>query len=341
MENLSKTLSQKAVKNINQQYFYYKQEVNQLMVQYEIEKEKGKEIAKILRKLRDENMIDSHLSKLFMLTNSSKTFSRKADQQEDFEKVKKYFQEIQDLSIKSLKLIFDIRSFFTGQEFEIYFENGGEIFSFSMEDVEKYVHGVIPIYTDSLEKYIEKISKDSKGMGFELDKLGLSLASLGEDLQKVEGIQPYLNLIDNQIKKHKVKLSENRKLEAAIYLFERNPNIDFSSKNDKQSLYILLGQYAARGGTSDTITMYKLGDVIQKTDEGFKNIEVKMHNGTISLTMIANGIKKLYNAFNSENPQEKMEKFFTVNKKRLSNPIEKEALNKVIEQIRATFKYIE
>ena len=97
----------------------------------------------------------------------------------------------------------------------------------------------------------------------------------------------------------------------------------------------------ARGGTIDTITMYKLGDAIQKTEEGFKNIEIKMHNGTISLNMIANGIKKLYNAFNSENPQEQMEKFFSVNKQRLSNPIEKEALDKATQKLKETFQNIE
>lgn len=341
MKNIEKSLSKKMAKDINQRYNYYKNEINQLMNEYEIEKHKAKEISKILKKMKDDNLIDNHLSKLFMLTKVKSNLLKRYDNQKNLEKVNEYFQEIQTLSVKSLKLIFDIRSFFTGQQFEIYIEDKGEVFAFSMEDIEKQVSGIIPIYTDSLEKYIEKISKDSKGMGLELDKLGLSLTSLGKDVQKIESLQPYLDFVNYHINKNKISLPENRKLEAAIYLYTREQNVDFNNKKQRHSLHVLLGQYVARGGTTDTITMYKLGDAIQKTEEGFKNIEIKMHNGTISLSMIANGIKRLYSAFNSENPQEKMEKFFSVNKKRLSNPIEKEALEKVSQQIKETFEYIE
>ena len=86
--------------------------------------------------------------------------------------------------------------------------------------------------------------------------------------------------------------------------------------------------------------MYKLGDAIRKADEGFKNIEIKMHNGTISLTMIANGIKKLNEAFNSNEVKNKIIKFFGVNIQKLSSPIEKEAENEIIKSIEQVFKNI-
>lgn len=340
MKNIEKTLSAKMAKNINRQYNDYKIQVAYLMNQYELEKNKGKDISKILQKMKDDNMIDSHLSKLFLLAQGKNVLPRSYNNQKNLDKVTQYFQEIQDLSVKSLKLIFEIRKFFTGQEFDIYLESKGEIFSFSVNDIEKVVGGLIPTYTDSLEKYIDKIAKDTRGMGFELNKLGLSLTNLSKDIRKVEGIQPYLEFVNYHIKKNKITLSENRKLEAAIYLFTRDGNVDFKDKSNRQSLHILLGQYIARGGTSDTIAMYKLGDAIQQTEEGFKNIEIKMHSGTISLTMIANGIKKLYEAFNSENPQEKMEKFFSARKQQLSNPIEKAALEEVAQSIREIFSYI-
>ena len=156
---------------------------------------------------------------------------------------------------------------------------------------------------------------------------------------EIKDIPKYLNLIEHYLESHrKIKLSENRKLEAAIYLYERNKKVNFDNKNERRSLYILLGQYIARGGTKDNITMYKLGDAVRKTEQGFKNIEIKMHNGTISLTMVANGIKKLNDAFNSINVEEKITKFFGVNKNKLSNPIEKEAVEKTEKAIKEVFK---
>lgn len=86
--------------------------------------------------------------------------------------------------------------------------------------------------------------------------------------------------------------------------------------------------------------MYKLGDAIRKTEEGFKNIEIKMHNGTISLTMIANGINKLNQAFNSENEKEKIIKFFIANKNKLSSPIEKAAEEEAEKAMEKMFKNI-
>jgi len=340
MKNIEKTLSVKMAKNISKQYNYYKTEVDYLMQQYEIEKNKGEEMSKVLQQLKDENMIDNHLSNLFKLVQSPNILPRPYQNQKNIDKITQYFQEIQDLSIRSLKLIFEIRKFFTGQEFVIYLENQGEIFSLSIDDIEKVVGGLIPTYTNSLEKYIDKIGQDTRGMGFELSKIGLSLTNVINEMKKIKGVQPYLDFVDEHVKKHKIQLPENRKLEAAIYLLARKGSVDFSNDTETTSLHALLGKYIAKGGTSDTITMYKLGDAIQQTEEGFKNIEVKMHTGTISLTMIANGIRRLQNAFNSEDPQEQFIKFFSVNKQRLSNPIDKAALKEIDKTIKEIFSYI-
>ena len=303
-------------------------------------KQEGESIAKIIQKMKNENIIDNHLSKLFVLVqeNSLIKKQRASNNESNLLKIQQYFQKVQKLSIEGLKLIFEIRKFFTNQEFEIYVEDKGKVFSFSIEDLEAYSGNIIPIYTNSLEKFINNLNKESKSIAPELNKLGLTLKNSMDGVE-IKDIPKYLNLIEHYLESHrKIKLSENRKLEAAIYLYERNKKVNFDNKNERRSLYILLGQYIARGGTKDNITMYKLGDAVRKTEQGFKNIEIKMHNGTISLTMVANGIKKLNDAFNSINVEEKITKFFGVNKNKLSNPIEKEAVEKTEKAIKEVFK---
>lgn len=338
--NIEEDIIKAITPEIKNQYVLYKQQVSNLEKQYMQLKQEGESIAKIIQKMKNENIIDNHLSKLFVLVqeNSLIKKQRASNNESNLLKIQQYFQKVQKLSIEGLKLIFEIRKFFTNQEFEIYVEDKGKVFSFSIEDLEAYSGNIIPIYTNSLEKFINNLNKESKSIAPELNKLGLTLKNSMDGVE-IKDIPKYLNLIEHYLESHrKIKLSENRKLEAAIYLYERNKKVNFDNKNERRSLYILLGQYIARGGTKDNITMYKLGDAVRKTEQGFKNIEIKMHNGTISLTMIANGIKKLNDAFNSINVEEKITKFFGVNKNKLSNPIEKEAVEKTEKAIKEVFK---
>ena len=338
--NIEEDIIKAITPEIKNQYVLYKQQVSNLEKQYMQLKQEGESIAKIIQKMKNENIIDNHLSKLFVLVqeNSLIKKQRASNNESNLLKIQQYFQKVQKLSIEGLKLIFEIRKFFTNQEFEIYVEDKGKVFSFSIEDLEAYSGNIIPIYTNSLEKFINNLNKESKSIAPELNKLGLTLKNSMDGVE-IKDIPKYLNLIEHYLESHrKIKLSENRKLEAAIYLYERNKKVNFNNKNERRSLYILLGQYIARGGTKDNITMYKLGDAVRKTEQGFKNIEIKMHNGTISLTMVANGIKKLNDAFNSINVEEKITKFFGVNKNKLSNPIEKEAVEKTEKAIKEVFK---
>ena len=338
--NIEEDIIKAIAPEIKNQYALYKQQVSNLEKQYMQLKQEGESIAKIIQKMKNENIIDNHLSKLFVLVqeNSLIKKQRASNNESNLLKIQQYFQKVQKLSIEGLKLIFEIRKFFTNQEFEIYVEDKGKVFSFSIEDLEAYSGNIIPIYTNSLEKFINNLNKESKSIAPELNKLGLTLKNSMDGVE-IKDIPKYLNLIEHYLESHrKIKLSENRKLEAAIYLYERNKKVNFDNKNERRSLYILLGQYIARGGTKDNITMYKLGDAVRKTEQGFKNIEIKMHNGTISLTMVANGIKKLNDAFNSINVEEKIIKFFGVNKNKLSNPIEKEAVEKTEKAIKEVFK---
>ena len=338
--NIEEDIIKAITPEIKNQYVLYKQQVSNLEKQYMQLKQEGESIAKIIQKMKNENIIDNHLSKLFVLVqeNSLIKKQRASNNESNLLKIQQYFQKVQKLSIEGLKLIFEIRKFFTNQEFEIYVEDKGKVFSFSIEDLEAYSGNIIPIYTNSLEKFINNLNKESKSIAPELNKLGLTLKNSMDGVE-IKDIPKYLNLIEHYLESHrKIKLSENRKLEAAIYLYERNKKVNFDNKNERRSLYILLGQYIERGGTKDNITMYKLGDAVRKTEQGFKNIEIKMHNGTISLTMVANGIKKLNDAFNSINVEEKITKFFGVNKNKLSNPIEKEAVEKTEKAIKEVFK---
>jgi hypothetical protein len=86
--------------------------------------------------------------------------------------------------------------------------------------------------------------------------------------------------------------------------------------------------------------MYKLGDSIKEVENTFTNIEIKMHNGTISLTMIANGVNKLHQAFTMETldkQREKLIKLFTVNNNKLSSVVDKKAQKNLIKKIDETF----
>ena len=338
--NIEEDIVKAIAPEIKNQYVLYKQQVSNLEKQYMQLKQEGESIAKIIQKMKNENIIDNHLSKLFVLVqeNSLIKKQRASNNESNLLKIQQYFQKVQKLSIEGLKLIFEIRKFFTNQEFEIYVEDKGKVFSFSIEDLEAYSGNIILIYTNSLEKFINNLNKESKSIASELNKLEKTIKNSMDGVE-IKDIPKYLNLIEHYLESHrKIKLSENRKLEAAIYLYERNKKVNFNNKNERRSLYILLGQYIARGGTKDNITMYKLGDAVRKTEQGFKNIEIKMHNGTISLTMVANGIKKLNDAFNSINVEEKITKFFGVNKNKLSNPIEKEAVEKTEKAIKEVFK---
>lgn len=340
MNDIEKSLAKIIAPELKQQYNEYKEKVQQLAIQYQQIKKESNEIAKVIQRMKDENIIDSHLTKLFSLVQDGSTIRRKVDNNQKLNQINQYFQKVQTLSIESLKIIFDIRKFFTNQEFEIFIENQGKVFSFSIEDLESHSGNIIPIYTNSLEKFISNMEKNSRTIAPELTKLGLTLKNLSEDVE-IKGIQPYLDFVEYHLKKNKKeKLSENRKLEAAIYLYGRNKDVDFSNKSQRHSLHVMLGIYISKGGTRDTITMYKLGDAIRSTNEGFKNIEIKMHNGTISLTMIANGIKKLNDAFNSENPEEKIIKFFGVKKDQISSPIERAASEEVEKKIKEIFEKI-
>lgn len=339
MDNIINDLTNMVAKDAKQQYNIYKEKIKILESQYKDLKKENLIISKLIQKLRNENIIDLHLSKLFALVQGN-GYKRARNNEKDLQIITKYFEKVQNLSVEGLKLIFEIRKFFTGQEFDIFIENEGKIFSFSIDDIEKHIGGIIPTYTDSLEKFINNMIKDSRAIAPELNKLGLTLKTSEKDTQ-LYGIQEYLNFVNNHVKKNKIAISDNRKLEAAIYLYGRNENADFNNESIKQSMRIMLGWYISKGGTKDNITMYKLGDALQKTELGFRNIEIKMHNGTISLTMVANGIKKLNTAFHSTDEKDKIIKFFTANKTQLSSPIEKEADKIVRDKIEEVFKEID
>ena len=336
---IEKVLNDNISKNGQKQYNRYKTKVAELQDQYNKIKQKRGEIAAILKQMRKDNILDSHFSKLLVLIKNQSFKRRKTLNDKNIEKINSYFEEIQQITVESLKIIFEIRKFFTDQEFDIFLEEEGKVFSFSIEDIEKHSGNVIPIYTDSLDKFIENLNNNSKTVSAELNKLGLTLKKINKDFE-LEGIQSYLDLVEKQVKRDKIKISENRKLEAAIYLYERKNNINFNSKTDRQSLHSMLGWYVKQGGLRDNITMYKLGDAVRETESGFKNIEIKMHNGTISLSMVANGIKRLNNAFSSVEAEEKFVKFFGVNKNRLSSPIERAAAQRTERAIRERFKQL-
>ena len=329
--------------DIKQQFEYYKKEVNVLNEEYIKLKAESKNVSKLIKQIKDETEVNGHISKLMNLVKDKPTLTRiKKGHNKELKEIFLYFDKIQQLSKKSLQIIFDIRQFFTGQDFEVYIENKGKVFSFSMKDIQNHIDIITSSYTDSLEKLINNMSKDSKALATELSKLTFSLKALEGD-KEIENVQSYLQYVNDYINIHKndiIKgnqrmqdIPENRRLEAAIYLNSRNEKLNFLSSSDKKSAGNMLHSYISKGGVSDNIAMYKLGDSVRKVNENFKNIEIKMHTGTISLTMIANGIKKLNTAFTSNNVRQGIIKFFSVNEKKLSSPIEKEANAHVEEEI--------
>ena len=233
--NIEEDIVKAIAPEIKNQYVLYKQQVSNLEKQYMQLKQEGESIAKIIQKMKNENIIDNHLSKLFVLVqeNSLIKKQRASNNESNLLKIQQYFQKVQKLSIEGLKLIFEIRKFFTNQEFEIYVEDKGKVFSFSIEDLEAYSGNIIPIYTNSLEKFINNLNKESKSIAPELNKLGLTLKNSMDGVE-IKDIPKYLNLIEHYLESHrKIKLSENRKLEAAIYLYERNKKVDFDNKNER------------------------------------------------------------------------------------------------------------
>ena len=184
--NIEEDIIKAIAPEIKNQYVLYKQQVSNLEKQYMQLKQEGESIAKIIQKMKNENIIDNHLSKLFVLVqeNSLIKKQRASNNESNLLKIQQYFQKVQKLSIEGLKLIFEIRKFFTNQEFEIYVEDKGKVFSFSIEDLEAYSGNIIPIYTNSLEKFINNLNKESKSIAPELNKLGLTL-----------GIEIYVNSV--------------------------------------------------------------------------------------------------------------------------------------------------
>lgn len=235
-ENLVENISL----DISQQYKVYKNKVAILAKQYAQIKIEGREISNLIQQMRNENLIDNHLSKLFMLIKDNNISIKHKNNKENMNKINSYFQKVQSLSVESLKAIFEIRKFLTGQEFDIYIENKGKIFSFSIEDIEQHIGGIIPTYTDSLEDFINNMIKNSKAIAPELTKLGLTLKNMEDDLE-LKGINKYLEFVEYHVSKNKIPISENRKIEAAIYLYGRNENADFDNKSVRHSLHILLG----------------------------------------------------------------------------------------------------
>jgi hypothetical protein len=182
---------------------------------------------------------------------------------------------------------------------------------------------------------IQNMTKSSRAIAPELRKLGFSLKKMDED-KEIKEIAAYQEFVADYLP----DVKENRKLEMAVYLYSRKPDIDFTNPSDLASVYQLISNYSKKGGLSDNITMYKLGDSIKEVENTFTNIEIKMHNGTISLTMIANGVNKLHQAFTMETldkQREKLIKLFTVNNNKLSSVVDKKAQKNLIKKIDETF----
>lgn len=328
--------------DIQKQYSLYKRKVENLYLEFQKLKKESELIGRIFQQMQRQNLIDNHISTMINLTKNYKQNPNFLKYFEDLKKIENYYDKVQKICVNGLKTIFEIREFFTNQNFIIYLEQEGKLFEFSIKDIDKHANSVIPIYTNSLDKMIQNMVSSSKAIAPELRKLGLSLKNLDQD-NEIKEISQYQDFVSYHFSKNKIKISENRKLEAAVYLYSRKQNANFSDKSDRHSLHIMLGQYIKQGGLSENIAMYKLGDAIHKTKEGFTNVEIKMHSGTISLNMVANGIKNLYNAFTQETldkQQEKLIKIFTVNENKLSSKIEKEAQKEVIKNINQIFTLI-
>lgn len=327
--------------DVQNRYSFYKTKIQTLYLEFQELKQEGALIAGVFQKMQNQKLIDNHISVLMNLVKnySQNPIAYSSSTQEDLKKIENYFNKVQKNCVEGLKTIFEIREFFTNQKFVIYLQQGGKVFEFSVKDIDTHANSIIPIYTNSLDKMIQNMTSTSKTIAPELRKLGLSLKSLDED-NELKEILPYQEYVSQYSLDKNIEIPENRKLEAAIYLYTRRQEGDFDGKSHSR-LARLLNQYFKKGGLSDTVTMYKLGDSIQQINNTFVNIEVKMHDGTISLNMIANGIKKLYDVFSQktlEGQKEKLIKMFTVNSNRLSSVIEKEAQKDVVKHINEIFK---
>lgn len=339
---INTTLANRTKDDVQNQYFLYKKRVENIYLDFQNLKKEAELIGRIFQQMQDQNLIDNHISTMINLTKNYKQNPSFSKYNENLKKIENYYNKVQQTCLNGLKLIFEIREFFTNQKFIMYLEQGGKLFEFSINDIDKHANSIIPIYTNSLDKMIKNMISSSKAIAPELRKLGLSLKNLDKD-NEIKEISEYQNFVSYHFSKNKIKISENRSLEAAVYLYSRKQNVNFNDKSERHSLHIMLGQYLKKGGLSENITMYKLGDAIHKTREGFVNVEIKMHSGTISLNMIANGIKNLYDAFTQETlekQQEKLIKMFTANEDKLSSKIEKEAQKDAIKNINQIFSFI-
>lgn len=340
---IDKNLSELVAPDVTQQYLLYKKNIEKLYLDFQSLKTEAQIIGGILQKLKNQQIINSHITNLQkILTNSNKNSFYSLEVQADFEKIKNYFAKVQNTCVFGLKTIFAIRKFFTQQDFVIFLEENGKIFEFNIEDIEKFSDSIIPVYTNSLDKMIKNMLSTSNTFAPELNKLALSLKRIdSEQIKEIKELSPYQEFVAYHVEKNKKKIKPNRQLEAAVYLYTRNSDSDFNNNSFRHSLHIMLGKYISQGGLSDTIAMYKFGDAIQNVNQSFKNIEIKMHNGTISLTMIANGVNKLYNIFNTNNLtqiQQELIKFFTAKEERLSSPIEKQSQKIVVKNITEVIK---
>lgn len=329
------TLAQEIEPSLKNQYNLYKNQVSALKKEYEQLKQQGKIISKTLEDLKNRNLIDNHISTMMQLVNEYTPHRGRLRKNEtDIKFISEYLKKIEQVSKESLQVIFNVRKMFTGQEFDIYLEEKGKIYSFSVDDIQNHIGSIIPTYGLSLETMIKNMSKNTKSFASALTKLGFTLKKIDGDTEK-RGLKKYQDFVAYHITKNKIIMSESRQLEASVYLWTRKDKVDFNNNSERHSLHAMLGRYIKHGGTSDNITMYKLGDAIKETNKEFKNIEIKRHDGTISLTMIANGIKDLDNAMQKEgkNALNSLIKFFTVKEQRLSSPIDKQAQKKIIDSI--------
>ena len=336
-------LAQTMEPSLRQQYDLYKVKVSKCKQEYKQLKQEGQKVGKILESMKNRNLIDNHISTIMQLVSEySPHRGRLRENEKDIKIISEYFKKVEKISKESLQVIFDIRKLLTGQEFDIYLEEHGKIYSFSVEDIQNHIGSIIPTYGISLEAMIKNMTKNTKSLSTALTKLGFTLKKIDGDTEK-RGLKKYQDFVSYHITKNRIKLPENRQLEAAVYLWTRKDKIDFNSNAERHSLHALLGRYIKHGGTSDNITMYKLGDAIKEANQDFKNIEIKRHDGSITLTMIANGIDKLDIAMQKEGKDSlnALINFFTVKEGRLSSVIEKKAQDKVIKAIKETYKNLD
>ena len=345
-QNINQTLAREITPQVQQQYEIYKQQVRKLRQEFELIKKDWTRIAKIIQKMKNENLINNHVSSLLEQTSGYKLHrGRVSNTEADLKEVTIFFQKLEKLSQESLPLIFNIRKLLTGQEFVLYLEEKGKIYSFSLEDIAQHMGSLMSVYGLNTDTMINNMTSSTKSLSKAFTKLGFSLKKLETDKEKrIKNFKKYQEFVTYHITKNKKNILANRQFEAAVYLWTRNNNVNFNDTAQRHSLHRLLGNYIAKGGTSDNIAMYKLGDAVQKNaKQDFTNIELKMSSGYISLTMIINGIKQLDDAFQKSGKQLQtaLIKVFTANNSKLSNPIEKEAQKNIEKMIKETLKQLD